>query len=454
MELEHQERWPGNWRVRTEIVRSLAAHVAGEASAVELLTKHLTHRSANVRLATLTALSGADRKAVSRSKKAAALRKQLLRVGSSTRQPSSHRSVAFAAVAQLFPGDYKFTRLLDQASTPADVRAGVIRSLGRLPSSRNIEIVLDRLTDPSLPPAMAAWETLPEILQDAKLKAGAEVTATAGSIAKSIKATLLRNDMALTTLVAQAVSDTAVLGILNAEGVLSPVTEDLMLAYATLSSPNDVEAMQALVMTLGTIGDVRAVPVLERALRDPDRTVAVRAAASLERITGGDYAGRVQSSSDPVYTDYDWKTLESIPEHLELELTTSRGVITIELLRDEAPFTVLSVVKLVRKNFYDGLSFHRVVPDFVIQGGDPRGDGWGGPGYSIRTETALVNYYRGMVGIASAGKDTEGCQFFITHSSQPHLDGRYTIFARVVRGMSVVDAIQVGDTITDIAVKK
>jgi cyclophilin family peptidyl-prolyl cis-trans isomerase len=227
-----------------------------------------------------------------------------------------------------------------------------------------------------------------------------------------------------------------------------------MLAYATLSSPNDVEAMQALVMTLGTIGDVRAVPVLERALRDPDRTVAVRAAASLERITGGNYAGRVQSSSDPVYTDYDWKTLESIPEHLELELTTSRGVITVELLRDEAPFTVLSVVKLVRKDFYDGLSFHRVVPDFVIQGGDPRGDGWGGPGYSIRTETAPVNYYRGMVGIASAGKDTEGCQFFITHSSQPHLDGRYTIFARVLRGMSVVDAIQVGDTITDIAVKK
>lgn len=226
-----------------------------------------------------------------------------------------------------------------------------------------------------------------------------------------------------------------------------------MLAYAELSSPGDVEAMQAVVLTLGLTGDVRAIPVLERALADPDRTVAERAAGSLARITGRDYSAQVPQSSEPLSTDYDWKTLESMIPGLKAELVTTKGTITLELLVREAPFTAMSFVKLVRKGFYDGLSFHRVVPDFVAQGGDPRGDGWGGPGYSIRTEVGLERYTRGMVGIASAGKDTEGCQFFITHSSQPHLDGRYTIFARVTRGMDVVDALQVGDTITRITLK-
>jgi cyclophilin family peptidyl-prolyl cis-trans isomerase len=132
---------------------------------------------------------------------------------------------------------------------------------------------------------------------------------------------------------------------------------------------------------------------------------------------------------------------------------TNKGLIKLQLSKEDAPFTVLSFVKLVRKGFYKGLTFHRVIANFVVQGGDPRGDGWGGPGYAIRSEFSLVNFERGMVGIASAGKDTEGCQFFITHSPAPHLDGRYTIFAKVVEGQDVVDRIQVGDTITDISLE-
>jgi len=114
---------------------------------------------------------------------------------------------------------------------------------------------------------------------------------------------------------------------------------------------------------------------------------------------------------------------------------------------------VLSFAKLVRKKFYDGLIFHRVVPDFVIQGGDPRGDGWGGPGYSIRSEFSLATFTKGAVGIASSGKDTEGCQFFITQVPTPHLDGRYTVFAQVIEGQDVVDRIQIGDTITEIVLE-
>jgi cyclophilin family peptidyl-prolyl cis-trans isomerase len=94
--------------------------------------------------------------------------------------------------------------------------------------------------------------------------------------------------------------------------------------------------------------------------------------------------------------------------------------------------------------------FHRVVPNFVIQGGDPRGDGWGGPGYTIRSEFSPIPFDAGVIGMASAGKDTEGSQWFVTHSPQPHLDGRYTVFGRVTGGLDVVHKIQVDDRIFDI----
>jgi len=136
-----------------------------------------------------------------------------------------------------------------------------------------------------------------------------------------------------------------------------------------------------------------------------------------------------------------------VEAHREIEVRTSRGTFTIRLLPGQAPMTCMAIATLVRKGFYDRLTFHRVVPNFVVQGGDPRGDGWGGPGLTLRSEFGMVHYERGTVGIASSGKDTEGSQFFVTHSRQPHLDGRYTVIGRVIAGMEVVDRLQIGDRI-------
>jgi len=114
---------------------------------------------------------------------------------------------------------------------------------------------------------------------------------------------------------------------------------------------------------------------------------------------------------------------------------------------------VMSTLKLAtRQGFYRGLTFHRIVPTFVVQGGDPRGDGWGGPGYAIRSEFSPLTYEPGTLGMASAGRDTEGSQFFITQTPQPHLDGRYTIFGKVTSGMDVVDKLQIDDRIFDLKV--
>jgi cyclophilin family peptidyl-prolyl cis-trans isomerase len=110
-------------------------------------------------------------------------------------------------------------------------------------------------------------------------------------------------------------------------------------------------------------------------------------------------------------------------------------------------------MRLARAGFYNGLRFHRVVPNFVAQDGDPRGDGNGGPGYTIRDELNRRRYGRGAVGMALSGPDTGGSQYFITHSPQPHLDGHYTVFGRVVAGWGALDALVQGDRVEGITIR-
>ena len=134
-------------------------------------------------------------------------------------------------------------------------------------------------------------------------------------------------------------------------------------------------------------------------------------------------------------------------------IETDKGVIEIELAVLDAPLTVRNFMNLARKGFFNDVAFHRIVPDFVVQGGDPRGDGEGGPGYSIRDELNQRPYLRGTVGMALDWRDTGGSQFFITHSPAPHLDARYTVFGHVVAGMEVVDRILPWDVIRRVRIR-
>lgn len=134
------------------------------------------------------------------------------------------------------------------------------------------------------------------------------------------------------------------------------------------------------------------------------------------------------------------------------EINTAKGTIRIELLRNAAPKTVANFIKLAKSGFYSNRVWHRVVPDFVIQDGCPRGDGWGGPGYEIRCEYNDLPYNTGAVGMATSGKDTGGSQYFICQSPQPHLNGRYTLFGNVVEGIDVVEKIEIGDLIKSVKI--
>ncbi|MCK9279936.1 MAG: peptidylprolyl isomerase [Melioribacteraceae bacterium] len=129
---------------------------------------------------------------------------------------------------------------------------------------------------------------------------------------------------------------------------------------------------------------------------------------------------------------------------------TNKGDIKIELMPEISPITVGSFTKLVKEKFFDNIIFHRVVPNFVIQTGDPSGTGWRGPGYDIISETSTLPYKEGMIGMASAGKDTEGSQWFIMHSYYPHLNGKYSLFGKVISGMETVNIIDQDDKIISI----
>jgi peptidyl-prolyl cis-trans isomerase B (cyclophilin B) len=136
------------------------------------------------------------------------------------------------------------------------------------------------------------------------------------------------------------------------------------------------------------------------------------------------------------------------------EIETDRGTIELELYPEYAPVTVNNFVVLAQQGFYDGVTFHRVIADFMIQGGDPTGSGRGGPGYHFQDEFRgnPLKHGRGVISMANAGPGTNGSQFFITHSPQPHLDVRHTVFGKVTGGQDVVDAIRQGDRMNRVTV--
>ncbi len=349
-----------------------------------------------------------------------------------------YRSEAAMALARLLGGNALPELRLAAPDEPL-LRAGLLGALAATGSKEAFGDISGHLDDPDPLIRRSALDALQSLARQHPADGRLSDAAFTASIAA-----LGSGDMAVTTTAAANLGDSL---IMRRESVPA-----LLEALGSLRSPADIEAIQEICRTLGKIGDTRAVGPLGSLMASGDAPAALAASAALTSITGEAGGSKGVTMREPLHVDFDFEMLEGLPDTISLVLETNRGEIGMEWYRDAAPFTILSMLKLAeREGFYRGLIFHRVVPNFVVQGGDPRGDGWGGPGYALRSEFSPLSYETGTIGIASAGKDTEGSQFFITQSPQPHLDGRYTIIGRVVRGMDVVDQIQVGDRILDIA---
>ena len=219
-------------------------------------------------------------------------------------------------------------------------------------------------------------------------------------------------------------------------------------AWGAAQGDNSFDVREEVLTALTAYGAGEAVETLKAALADKDWALRLKAAAMLKTLDPSiETTQAIRPAPGAPIAPYDAAELvdPKVSPHAFLE--TAKGTIEIELSVLDAPQTAQNFITLARKGYFNGLQIHRVVPNFVIQGGDPRGDGTGGPGYSIRDELNDRPYLRGTVGMALSGPDTGGSQFFITHSPQPHLDAKFTVFGHVVSGMEVVDKIQQLDVI-------
>jgi cyclophilin family peptidyl-prolyl cis-trans isomerase/HEAT repeat protein len=239
-------------------------------------------------------------------------------------------------------------------------------------------------------------------------------------------------------------------------GELKPAGGDraLVEAFHAAAADDTYTARAAALDALLKYGQEVARPVLHEALADKDWAVRVHAAALLGPIdpaTDSAAAIRPAPTRQPP-SFYEQPELVSPSVSPRVYIDTERGTIEIEMAVLDAPLTCLNFMTLARKGFFTGTTWHRVVPNFVAQDGDPRGDGEGGPGYTIRDEINERPYVRGTLGMALDWADTGGSQFFLTHSPQPHLDARYTVFGQIVRGLDVLDRIQPGDAIMRVRV--
>jgi len=355
--------------------------------------------------------------------------------------------------------------LLDVVGDPSPaVRASALRSLASL-DPENFTTVLSGLDPDShwsvraalatvlgtLPPGLGE-ERLRSMLADADQRVIPAVLASLVKMKVPDAAALLLQHLKADDPVVRAAAATEL-------GELKPASGAAALAEAYAAGQRDPN-YTARAAALGAIvkyGAAAATPVLTRALADKDWAVRVRAAMLLAEVDPAAAAG-VQAKIRPAPTTlpaetYEAPRLTNPPVSTQAYIDTDRGTIQLELAVIDAPLTVENFITLARKGYFNGLSIHRVVPNFVVQDGDPRGDGEGGPGYTIRDELNERPYLRGTVGMAlDPWPDTGGSQFFIALSPQPHLDAKYTVFGRVIAGMDVVDQIQPWDVIRRVRV--
>jgi len=334
------------------------------------------------------------------------------------------RATAMRALVRVDPESFLSALASLDSDSDWRVRAAQAEALGKLSSGQGIPRLRAMLADDDarVTPAVLA------ALVAAKSSDGERI------IAERLKAA----DFAVRAAAANALADLKAVKSI-------PALAD---AYRAAKDEQPYVARAAALSALDRLDHQAARPVLMEALKDRDWAVRVRAAELLrgQGVTDVADAMRPAAVGRPV-DDPEWQRIVAPPYAPKAYIDTTKGTIEVDLAIADAPLTTQNFLTLARKGFFNGLRIHRVVPDFVVQGGDPRGDGEGGPGYTIRDEINQRPYLRGTVGMALDWEDTGGSQFFITHSPQPHLDGRYTVFGQVVTGMTIVDSLTQADVI-------
>jgi HEAT repeat protein/cyclophilin family peptidyl-prolyl cis-trans isomerase len=377
-------------------------------------------------------------------------------------KPEPHLRLEAVTALGSIRADGVYDALIDILGDPSPpIRAAAIRALAQLDPEGFVTILSGLDPDPHWSVRAALASALGGMTPEAGLpRLRAMLGDTDVKVIPSVLASLTRlkpPDVA-TIMIDQLKSGDPVVraAAANALAQLKPQGGPAALTEAWQRSHDDTMyvARAAVLAAVSAYGREAAMPLLTEALSDKDWAVRVRAVSLLAEFDpSGDARARIRPAPSTRGADwYERAVLTVPPVSTQAFIDTDRGTIQLELAVLDAPVTVDTFVSLARRGFYDGLPIHRVVPDFVIQSGDPRGDSEGGPGFTIRDEINQRPYLRGTVGMALDWADTGGSQFFITHSPQPQLDARYTVFGRVIAGMEVVDQIEQWDVVRRVRV--
>jgi HEAT repeat protein/cyclophilin family peptidyl-prolyl cis-trans isomerase len=306
---------------------------------------------------------------------------------------------------------------------PGFLRSGLIEALGPIPGAMALEILVARARDSTDAPQSAGAAS-----------ALAKRPADAATTVPVLRGLLAARDYAVVCSAAEALGELS-------DSMSVPALAALM---KRSGGPEDADIRASAATALAALKTPAALDQLRPARRDPERRVREIATTALS-------LPRDSVPAEPAPPLRVEKVPATLPKTAVVE--TERGEIRIALDPTHAPRTVENFARLAQAGYFNGLAFHRVVPNFVIQDGCPRGDGWGGPGYAIPCEMNAVPYDAGTVGMALSGKDTGGSQWFITLSPQPRLEGIYTAFGHVLTGMEAVERIMPGDRIVRITVR-
>lgn len=317
-----------------------------------------------------------------------------------------------------------------------------LSALGGAWDNASLDLLFDKATDADTRVAYAALNALKERWEVAR--ESADAARFYGAFASGVT----RADLATTSAGASILSDTLFLPFDPGHHLRS--------VFEQMEAPADIEPMVEIINAVGEIRDGQEIDFLVDVVIQSGHPVLRQAAT--DALNGRlDEGIDVEARGETIPTTLliDWDQLAGYGRRPLLTLFTERGTIVIEMDTEQAPQTVQKLIRSAVRGDYDGVPFHRVVPNFVVQGGDYfRQDGFGGPEVAIRSEFTRIRYRTGTVGIASSGKDTEGVQYFITHSMQPHLDGRYTAFGQLIYGQDVVDRVQQGDVVVRATISK
>lgn len=313
--------------------------------------------------------------------------------------------------------------------------ASFASGLGELPVEVALDPLLKMLNSASSNPRKDLLNAVPEILR-------ALVKIKTKGVDVILRDSLASDDESIRTTAASLIAN-------------FPADENLkalIAAFNRIKDQRSTDDKPALLTALSKYRNPEAVNTIKSALTDRDHLIRRRAIELLKQAGVGDFSNSIGIVDTGHTTGYYSGLIRLMNRKIMAVINTNKGPITLELYPKDAPNTVQSFISLSKKGFFNGISFHRVVSNFVIQGGDPQGTGEGGPGYQIRCEINTKPYLRGALGMALSGKDTGGSQFFITHAPQPHLDGGYTVFGKVINGMKIVDRIVRGDSIKSILI--